>query len=659
VPRPITSDDLWNLARVGQPEHVPGTTTCVVPVVRYDEKGEASSIIYQMGRDGSTTQLTSTGRFATSPELNNEGAQMAFLSKHGDDKPQVHVMALDGGEASKITDLPLGAKYAKWVPSKNSLIVIAPLLRGFPTIEKTTAELDKRGAKKQPVITEDRVFRHWKRWLASDTIDHLFRVDLEDHSVVDHLTPGMDRLIGLDDLSGTVAVTPDGETVIFPLDDYADPWERIRLSLHSVPVAGGEITKLETEPAAQQVRPRVTPDGDTLIYGAQFEEDYYADLVRIVSHHLPTGTETVLTKGWDRSAGGWEPIGNDAIVFHAEDEGHVRLYTLPLEGHTPIPQTATGSNHGPRVGIDCYWHRTESMHVPPEVAYTCGGHTTVVSDFNTELLSELDLRPAEEIRFAGSNDAPIQAFVITPPGFDRGRKWPLLHNVHGGPHNGVMDDWHWRWNPQVMAGAGYVVVSVNFHGSSSFGDAFTRSIRGAWGDMPSRDVEAATDHMVGLGYIDADRMAIAGGSYGGYLVSWLTAMTDRYRASICHAGVTDLVGQWASDHTAGRDKGVGGVPWDDMDAVQRWNPMAHTHDITTPTLVIHGELDYRVVITQGLLLYGVLKAKGVPARLVYFPDEGHWVEKRDNATVWWDEFLTWLDRWLPPLSRTSTSPPAS
>jgi dipeptidyl aminopeptidase/acylaminoacyl peptidase len=643
--RPITPADLWNMARVGQPEYVPGTTTCVVPVVRYDSNGEATSVVYQVGRDGSTRPLTSESRSATAPVPNADGTRMAFLSKQGDDKPQAHVMAFDGGEASKVTDLPLGAKHATWVPTKNSLIVIAPLLRGFPTLDATTDEIAERGDKKRPVITEDRVYRHWKRWLAGDTIDHLFRVDLDDADI-EHLTPGLDRLIGLDDLSGSVAATPDGETIIFPIDDYEEPWEKLRLSLHTVPVAGGDITKLDTGSAAHQVRPRVSPDGNTLIYGVQYEEDYYADLVRVVSHHLPTGTETVLTKGWDRSAGGWEPIGNDAIVFHAENEGHVRLYTLTLDGGTPIPQTSTGSNHGPRVGVDCYWHRTESMHMPPEIAFTCGGHTTVVSQFNSELLSELDLRPAEELRFTGSNDAPIQAYVVTPPDFDSDRKWPLLHYVHGGPHNGVMDDWHWRWNPHVMAGAGYVVVSVNFHGSSSFGDTFTRSIRGAWGDMPARDIEAATDHMIGLGYIDATRMSIAGGSYGGYLVSWLTAMTDRYSASICHAGATDLVGQWASDHTAGRDKGVGGVPWEDMDAVQRWNPMAHTHDITTPTLVVHGERDYRVVVTQGLTLYGVLKAKGVPARLVYFSDEGHWIETQDNAMVWWEEFLGWLDRWM-------------
>jgi dipeptidyl aminopeptidase/acylaminoacyl peptidase len=211
-----------------------------------------------------------------------------------------------------------------------------------------------------------------------------------------------------------------------------------------------------------------------------------------------------------------------------------------------------------------------------------------------------------------------------------------------------MDDWHWRWNTQVMAAQGYVVISVNFHGSSSFGDAFTRSIRGAWGDMPARDIEAATDHMLSLGYIDEAAMAIAGGSYGGYLVTWLTTLTDRYAASICHAGVTDLLGQWASDHTAGREHAVGGTPWDDMDAVARWSPMANTYGIVTPTLVVHGELDYRVVITQGLLLYGILKAKGVPARLAYYPNEGHWIETRDNALHWWEEFFGWLNRWLKP-----------
>jgi len=643
--RTITPQDLWAMQRVGQPEHVPGTTSVVVPVVAYLEDGKPHSTIWQIDRAGNATRLTSQDRSSSAPTPSHDGSRIAFLGAQGDDPSQVFVMSLHGGEATKVTDLPLGASSVTWVPGDDSLIVTGPLFRDHPEPEATEAERDARKETTPPVVTEDRIYRHWKKWLAGARIDHLFRVDLTDGST-NHLTPGLDRLIGLEDVGDSITVTPDGRWVIFTLDDDPEPWEHLRFALHRIPVAGGDIERLVTGEAADQYRPRVSPDGSTLVYGVQYEDAYYADLVRIVSHHLPTATEEVLTANWDRSAGGWEFVGNDALVFHAEDQGHVRIFTIELDGGTPMPQTSTGSNHGPRVGVDCYWHRHESMAAPPEVAFTCGGHTTVISGFNAELLDELELRPAEEVRFTGAEGVQIQAFVVEPPRFDETKTWPLLHNVHGGPHNGVMDNWHWRWNPQVMAAAGYVVMSVNFHGSSSFGDAFTRSIRGRWGDQPAIDIEAATDHMLSLGYIDGDRMAIAGGSYGGYLVSWLTTLTDRYAASICHAGVTDLLGQYASDHTAGRDKAMGGLPWEDMDAVLRWSPMAHTHDIVTPTLVIHGELDYRVVITQGLSLYGLLKAKGVPARLVYYGNEGHWIEDRDNALHWWGEFLGWLERWL-------------
>jgi dipeptidyl aminopeptidase/acylaminoacyl peptidase len=643
--RPITADDLWNLRRVGQPDHVPGTTSVVVPVAAYPDDEPPSSVLYLVERNGTTRQLTSCDRHASVPAPDPEGTRVAFLGKRGDEKAQVHVISLSGGEARKVSDLPLGAKYVTWVPGRDSLIVVAPLLRDFPSIGATDDEIQDRGDTTRPLITEDRVYRHWKRWLAGDTIDHLFRIDL-DNETTHHLTPGLDRLIGLDDLSSSLAVTPDGHTIVFTLDDFDEPWEQIRFRLHTVPVDGGAIARMPTADTAQQIRPRLSPDGATLVYGVQYEENYYADLVRVVSHHMATGVEHVITADWDRSASGWEFIGNDELVFHAEDEGKVRIFTLTIDDGTPIPQTSTGSNHGARVGLDCLWHRTESMHLPPEVAVTCGGRTTRVSTFNADLLAELELRPAEEIRFEGAAGDQIQTYVVEPPGFDASATRPLLHNVHGGPHNGVMDAWHWRWNTQVMAAAGYVVVSVNFHGSSSFGDAFTRSIRGAWGDMPARDIEAATDHLIDLEYADPDRLAIAGGSYGGYLVSWLTTRSERYVAAICHAGVTDLVGQWASDHTAGRDQAIGGVPWQDMDAVTRWSPIANTHDMVTPTLVIHGELDYRVVVTQGLVLYGLLKAKGVPSRLVYFSKEGHWIEERSNAIVWWREFLTWLERWL-------------
>lgn len=647
MPRPITPQDLWNLKRVGQPEHIPGTTSVVVPVVTFGEENKPHSVLYIVEREGTTRQLTSSERYASGPAPSPTGSHVAFLAKSGNakEKAQVYVMPIDGGEARCVTDLPLGARYVTWVPGSTALIVAAEVMREHPSLAATIEFLEESGDKPRPIVTEDRVYRHWKKWFAGHTVDHLFHVDLSDDSVTD-ITPGLDRLITMEGLPSAITVTPDGETVVFTLDAGEPAWEKIRFSLHTVPVRGGEINKITTGASAQQTRPRISPDGSTLIYGVQYEEDFYADLVRIVSHHLATGVEQVLTEHWDRSARAWEFINDSCIVFEAEDEGRIRLYTLDIEGGDPVAQTSTGSHHGARPGVDCYWHRSESMHQPPEIAITTGGRTKVISSFNGEAVADLALTLRKEIRFEGAESAQIQAFIVEPPNFDDAELWPLLQNVHGGPHNGVMDQWQWRWNPQVMAAFGYVVISVNFHGSSSFGDAFARSIQGAWGEMPAQDIEAATDHMLSLGYIDEERLAIAGGSYGGYLVTWLTTLTDRYAASICHAGVTDLLGQWASDHTRGREAALGGLPWEDMDAVQRWSPMAHTHDIVTPTLVIHGELDYRVVITQGLVLYGALKAKGVPARLVYYSDEGHWIEKRSNALHWWGEFSGWLDRWL-------------
>ncbi len=417
--------------------------------------------------------------------------------------------------------------------------------------------------------------------------------------------------------------------------------------IHVVPVGGGEPDRLTPGTAAvSQRRPRFGPDGSTLLFGAQYERDYYADPTRLVVVGLDERSERVLAPEWDRSAGGWEFDRDGGIVVHAEDRGRLRIFTMREDDAAPVPIEAPGSWHGPRPAGGVVWCRQESSVAPPEVALIGPDGPVVVGTHNDGLLDELELGDVDEIEAPGADGRPVQIRLVYPPGFDRSRRWPLLHNIHGGPHGLVADTWHWRWNTQVFAAPGHVVASVNFHGSTSWGDEFTRSIRGAWGDTPAADVLAATDHLLSLGFIDVDRMAIAGGSYGGYLVTWLTTQTDRFAAAICHAGVTDLLGQWASDVTAGRERAIGGLPWEDMEAVLRWSPLAHTRDITTPTLVIHGEQDYRVVVTQGLSLYGILQHKGVPSRLVYYPDEGHWIETPRNSVHWYGEILAWLDRWI-------------
>lgn len=637
--RPITPDDLWALPRVGQPEAV-SQTTAVVPVVAFDEDhDEGISRLWLVDLAGEQRPLTRPDRHATKPVVSPDRRRVAYLERV-DGRAQVHVLPLDGGEAEPVGDLPLGVRGLAWLPGGDGFVVAAPLYRDAPDLEGTRALRDEREARRPPFVTEHRITRYWDRWL--DRLDHLFRLDLD--GTLTHLTPSLDRAIALDDPHGSFAVAPDGTRVAFALDVFEEAWERLAFDLHLVTTTGGPVERIELPPVAHRRRPRWTPDGSGLVYGIQREWDFYADRVRLAHLDLDAGVETVLTEAWDRSCGGWE-LDDRGVVFAAEDAARLRLFRIGLEPAEPAPlATPPGSAHGPRPYGGVVWHRVESMSEPPQVAVT-GDTTEVVTDFGSELLAELDLGRVEEFVVAGHGGDPVQVFVVHPPGEAAGRR-PLVHNVHGGPHGVVLDAWHWRWNTQVFAATGAVVASVNFHGSSSWGQEFAASIHGRWGDQPAVDVLAATDHLVDLGLVDPERMAIAGGSYGGYLVAWLTTITDRFAAAICHAGVVDLRGQWACDLTAGRERSIGGPPWEDPEAVERWSPVAGIGAVVTPTLVLHGAKDERVVPTQGLLWYGLLKGKGVPARLAWFPDEGHWIERRGDGLVWWREVLGWLHRWL-------------
>jgi dipeptidyl aminopeptidase/acylaminoacyl peptidase len=639
--RPITAEDLWDLARVGQPEPGPDGSFAVVPVTTYSDDGEGTTRLHRVDLDGATTALTSGSVSSTAPAISADGVRLAFLRKAGDaGKPQLHVMPLDGGEPECLTDLPLGVTGVKWLPDGSGVVAIVPLLRGFTAIDATTAERDRRGDDPQPVVTEDRIYRYWNRWVAGGEIHHLMRIELD--GTVTDLTPGFESIVGYEPAIGDVDIAPDGSEITFSaVVDIAT--DRHQTAIFTVPVAGGAVARLTGEPVAHERRPRYSPDGRSLLFGVQPEWDFYADPVRLTLFDRATGKTRRVAPDWDRSPSGWEYVDGGSIVFSADDRGRARLYRLALDEDEPVGYDTAHSTHGARPAGERIWARTESLSRPPEVIELDTGLTT---GFNDSTLAGLQLGDVEEIVFPGADGAPVQAYVVYPPDFDPNRSWPLLHDIHGGPHGATGDEWHWRWNSQLFASGGYVVAAVNFHGSFGWGDEFTRSIRGAWGDRPGADILAATDHLIARGFVDERRMAIAGGSYGGYLVAWLTATTDRFAVAVCHAGVTDLLGQWASDITAGRDKAVGGVPWESMDDVQRWSPLAHTHTMKTPTLVIHGELDYRVVVTQGLALYGVLKAKGVPTRLVYYPNEGHWIEKRSNSLHWYGEFAAWLERWI-------------
>jgi len=356
-----------------------------------------------------------------------------------------------------------------------------------------------------------------------------------------------------------------------------------------------------------------------------------------------------LIESWDgQPSGAVFSADGKQLLFLGLDSGRTHVYSVPVKGGR-VHQVVRGETAGDlRAGPDgLLVFSMQSLTRPAELmAARDGEELQPLTAFNQRLLDELDLGRVESVTFEGADGDPVQMFVVLPPGFDPARKWPLLHLVHGGPHGAWRDSFHFRWNAALFASPGYVVAGVNFHGSTGQGQAFAESILGAHGDKPFTDLMQATDELLARGYIDEQRMAAAGGSYGGYMVSWILGHTDRFATLVNHAGVYDLMGQFASDWTWSRPNNYGAAPWEDPGRIDLWSPSRYAENFNTPTLILHGEKDYRVPYTQGLNLHGVLTGKGVRSRLVVFPEENHWILKPQTARVWWGEVFGWLNQYL-------------
>lgn len=635
----FTAEDLWALPRVGQP--TAGGGRVVVPVTRHEDS-TSTTTLYLL--DGQTPRKL-TESDAKSPAVSPDGSMVAFLRSSDSEKVQLHVMPLEGGEAEQATDMPLGVLGPKWLPDCSGLLFLSYLYEDALTVDETRTH-------EPPTVraTERRMFRYWDRWLTDRTVPHVFRLDLATREIQD-LTPGATNPWMWNQEGDSYDISPDGREVAFSAFTVDVREDDRRSVVFTVPVEGGPLRCITPDGTGHERRPRYGPDGNSIIYGMQRERDFYADNVRLVRYDRTTETHDVLTEAWDRSASDWVFDRKGTLVFTAEDAARVNIYRLA--DRTP-ELLSTGGTYGAPVPVEDGIVATyQDLSHPPEVVRIDGDTRVPLTSFTVEVLDGITFGSVEEFHFDGAGGDLIQGFLVYPPGFDPSTKWPLVHMIHGGPHGVFGDGFHFRWNAHLFSAPGYVVALVNFHGSTSWGQAFAESIQGEWGAMPTEDILTATDHLLSRGFIAEDRMAITGGSYGGYLTTWLTTQTDRFACAIAHAAVTNFPGMYASDVTRGRPRAYGADYWTDPDQVDLWSPARHAGGYSTPVLVIVGEKDYRVPLTQGLELYGVLKAKGVEARLVYYDDENHWILKRGNSIRWYEEVHQWLERYLQPQIESS------
>ena len=511
-------------------------------------------------------------------------------------------------------------------------------------------------------VVEHNHYRYWDHWFARGRKPHIHVVDVVSGKVRDLFAGTPFHLPPQEPDAALFDISPDGKELAFTFDFNPDPREFSFTDIVAMDVKTGKTTTLTVRDKALTRfafdGPRYSPDGNYLgflgcDFTRQHNEQNRAWLLERKSKKLHPWSTT-----WDRGVNGplqWAAT-SDAVFFTAEHGVAQPLWHLAVNATTPTEVlrgpgeggTTTDLRISPN-GKTLVYARSSQQHPPKLLACNADGTgERPIETFNTKLLAGLQMGAAKSVEVKGFDGDVVQMWVVSPPGYTAStkKKWPLMQVIHGGPHTCWNDTWHWRWNMQMFAASGYVVCAVNYHGSSGFGQNFLSSINGDWGRRELADVEAGTDHMLATGTIDAKRMVATGGSYGGYMVAFMNGNlpAKRYQAYVCHAGCYDWVSMMGSDGYFWFGHELGAFHWDDEARVMKQSPHHYAKNFNTPTLVIHGELDYRVPYYQGLAYYNTLRARQLASRLVFFPDENHWILKPQNSKLWYQEFTGWCDR---------------
>lgn len=657
--RAISIEDLWKFQRLGAPSLSPDGAQAVLAVSRYsmaDNKGSSALwLLSTLG--GAPRRLTHCGDKDGQPRFSPRGDRVGFIARreqegHKDDESQFYVIAPDGGESQRVGEVATGVEAFRWCPDGRRIVFVSwvwPALKGARAQAKALKAHKER--KETGYATSEAQYRHWDHFVPMGRVAHLHLMDIATGRVRDLFEGSPYELGRADPDANSFDVAPDGRRVVFSYDPAPEKRSDGRFALAEVDLRNGRITTIAHDPEWDFAAPRYSPDGSRIAFIASHQGRKHTMPGYLALWERGQGHEIVSAE-WDHDVHApllWEEDGQ-ALLLATEQQGrrHLWRYDLPDRRAERVVQGGWVQAFDKTAGTlvttaDAADHPTRlHAHLP-------GRAPRRIERFNDALLATLDLGRCEETWITGALGDPVQVWLHYPPGFDEKKKYPLMHVIHGGPHTAAGDNWHYRWNNPVFAAQGYVVAAVNYHGSSSFGHAFLDSITHRWGELELQDIEAATDALLKKRYIDRKRVFATGGSYGGFMVAWMNAHVKpgRYAAYVCHAGCFDWTAMFADDAWGWHSKELGAWYWEDMARVQAQSPHAFARGMRTPTLVIHGAQDYRVPDAQGLAYYNTLKALGVPARLLWFPDENHWILKPRNSALWYREFFDWLRRHDP------------
>jgi dipeptidyl aminopeptidase/acylaminoacyl peptidase len=654
---PFKVEDMQSLSRVGEVRISPDGRWAVFTVTRSDlAKNRSVTNLWRVPTaGGEPQQLTFVQQGSNdSPRWSADGRYLYFLSSRMEDKPQVFRLALEGGEARQITSFGTGVSGFFLSPDGQTLAIIAsvfPSCTDMACNEKLLKER-KDNPVKARVITE-MPFRRWDSWVEG-LRNHIFVMPSSGGTATD-LTPGdVDSPIWPGEGGGEeVAFSPDSRELCF--SRYVENEALTGNSdLFVVPASGGTPKAITSNKSTDRT-PVYSPDGRYIAYSATLRPMQETDFTRVFVYDRTTGEHRNLSEATDRSIESfhWSPDSTSLYVTF-ENQGEGSVARLQLAGAKLTPLVTTGSPGEPDVarnGKFLIFSRS-TLAQPAELFrldLPARAPPAQLTHLNSDILKDIEFGEVSSFRFPGWQGEAVQAWQVKPPGFDPSRKYPLLLLMHGGPESSWGNQFHYRWNAQLFAAAGYVVIEPNFHGSMGFGLKFMDAIKGQWGGAPYEDQMKAVDTALTWPYVDSTRIAAAGASYGGYMANWVEGHTDRFRTIVSHDGLYDLIAAiYSADFVGGTLQEFKGTPWENPQALIDQAPVTYAKNFRTPMLIIHGGNDYRVDPSQGLSMFQVLQAKGVPSELLYFEAENHWVLKPADSVLWYHTVLDWLDRWVKP-----------
>ncbi|MFZ0300751.1 MAG: S9 family peptidase [Candidatus Sulfotelmatobacter sp.] len=694
---PFTFEDMMKLKRVGEPEVSPDGKWVIFSVVDVDLQANTKTPhIWIVPTAGGQEREIIADQDADRPRWAPDGKAFAFISNK-DRGSQVWIARFDSvaGTVSMVgryTDIATEAGGELWSPDgKNILFTsdVYPECDGAsdPAACNAKKEKEAEDSKVKALIFDRLLYRHWNAYKAGKR-SHIFIIPIELPplgSAGDYgprfprdLTPG-DFDAPVFSLGGqdNYAFSPDGQEICYTSNHDKNPAASTNNDLWIVSINGGPAKNITADNPASDSTPLYSPDGRYIAYRAQQRPGYESDRFRLMVYDRPTGKKKDLTEKSIAWVGTFAWAANSQAIFYVKEFGGMAtiegvdvaassvgsalvtrrsgvISVAPVEGLKAYPpEFGYDDDIFPTPDGEHIVFTRNSSHAPTEIFSRSTGPEDwprvgrQLTHANDAVLSQVDMSPFENFWFNGANGDHVQGFLVKPPNFDPSKKYPVKFLIHGGPQGAWGDDWSYRWNPELFAANGYVVIMINFHGSTGYGQKFIDAINGDWGGAPFEDLMKGLDYAEEhYAFIDKSRECALGASYGGYMANWILGHTDRFKCIVTHDGMFNAESAWGdTEELWFNDWEFKGTPYDNRELYRKWSPHEYAKNFKTPTLVIHGQKDYRLDVSQGFDLFTTLQMEGVPSKMLYFPDEGHWVQKPQNSQLWYKTVNEWVDQW--------------